>query len=57
MFLRLTDRYPMRVPIKGGFVDWVPVRIWITANYGPDILYNRDPAVLRRIDEIYEFRA
>lgn len=29
--LRLTDRYPLRVPFKGGFVNWAPEIIVITA--------------------------
>jgi len=28
--LRLLDRYPLRVPIKGGFVDWKPKLIFVT---------------------------
>lgn len=28
--LRLLDRYPMRVPVKGGFVNWIPEIIVIT---------------------------
>lgn len=30
--LKLLDRYPMLVPIKGGFVNWVPKKIFITSN-------------------------
>lgn len=37
--LRLTDRYPLRVAIKGGFVKWVPESIWITAPVEPRELY------------------
>lgn len=29
--LRLLDRYPILVPVKGGFVNWVPEHIIITA--------------------------
>lgn len=28
--LRLLDRYPMQVPVKGGFVNWIPEIIIIT---------------------------
>ena len=34
--LRLTDRYPFRVPFKGGFVNWCPEVIFITTPYDPD---------------------
>lgn len=30
--LKLLDRYPMLVPIKGGFVNWIPKKIFITSN-------------------------
>lgn len=30
--LRLLDKYPLQVPIKGGFVQWLPIRIWLTSN-------------------------
>lgn len=57
MFLNLTDRYPLRVPIKGGFVKWVPKKIYITSNYRIQEVYNGIPAksmeaILRRITEI-----
>lgn len=31
-FKRITDRYPIEVPVKGGFVWWKPKRIFFTAN-------------------------
>lgn len=47
--LRLLDRYPMDVPIKGGFVDWRPKRIYITSNLELDALYvGHDKAPFRR---------
>lgn len=33
--LKLLDRYPMKVPIKGGFVEWAPYEIYITSNLDP----------------------
>lgn len=38
--LRLLDRYQYRVPIKGGFVDWVPQYIFITAPMGPRTMWS-----------------
>ena len=50
--LRLLDRYPTKVPIKGGFVQWVPERIYITSNqpppFGMENTINVE-ALLRRI--------
>lgn len=33
--LQLLDRYPIRVAVKGSFVDWRPERIYITTNLHP----------------------
>lgn len=38
--LRLTDCYPVRVPIKGGFVRWQPKLIIITAPDEPRVIYS-----------------
>lgn len=59
--LKLLDRYPMRVPIKGGFVNWIPKNIWITANYAPRDWFpnakdEHKKALLRRISETVHFR-
>lgn len=35
MLLKLCDRYPMSVPIKGGFTEWSPKKIYITSNINP----------------------
>lgn len=32
MMLRLSDRYPLRVPIKGSFVEWSPSLMILTSN-------------------------
>lgn len=39
LLLKLLDRYPMRVPIKGGFVNWAPETVYITSNIDPDHWY------------------
>lgn len=55
--LRLLDRYPMQVPVKGGFVNWAPRRIYITSNQLPEHWYdNLDrptvDALIRRVDRL-----
>lgn len=57
LFLRLLDRYPMSVPIKGGFTNWAPKRIYITSNIQPRGWYdNLDTpsfeALMRRINRL-----
>lgn len=37
--LKLLDRYPMQVPVKGSFVEWVPKVIYITSNLSPEEWY------------------
>jgi len=59
--LRLLDRYPMRVPVKGAFVNWCPKRIWITANYSLGDWYagareEHRLALKRRVSIIVQFR-
>jgi hypothetical protein len=59
--LKLLDRYPMIVPIKGGFVNWVPRKVFITSNKNPreEWYPNAHPehreALMRRITEIKHF--
>lgn len=60
--LRLLDRYPLRVPIKGGFVEWLPKVIYITSNKHPEEMYTweektRDDIdqLLRRITKLVNF--
>lgn len=54
--LRLTDRYPLKVPVKGGYVEWVPKRIYITSDRPPTEMWpeegSRVDQLLRRIKEI-----
>lgn len=55
LLLRILDRYPLQVPVKGSFVQWRPRIVWITANFHPETLYGCSPqfaALLRRIDDI-----
>lgn len=59
--LKLLDRYPMRVPVKGGFVQWVPRNIWITSNYPVNEWYphakdEHKKALRRRIETVMRFR-
>jgi len=61
--LRLLDRYPLQVPVKGGFVWWVPKRIYITSCKHPQAVYSEDmfdrdekvDQLLRRIKVIKAF--
>lgn len=39
LLLKLLDRYPMRVPIKGGFTEWAPRKVYITSNIHPNEWY------------------
>lgn len=56
LLLRVLDRYPLRVPVKGAFVSWLPRVIFITSNVSPDEgLYSRGSALQadalrRRVD-------
>ena len=55
--LRLLDRYPLQVPIKGGFTNWIPRRIYITSNKSPQYWYYERAYVeplLRRCEKIEE---
>lgn len=57
--LRLLDRYDMLVPYKGGFVQWIPRLIMVTAPYAPQEMWNLrqqgDIAqLLRRITSVIE---
>lgn len=58
--LRLLDRYPMRVPYKGGYAPFLGRRIFITTPWRPEDTFtscSEDVAqILRRIKEIVEFK-
>lgn len=58
--LKLLDRYPMQVPVKGDFVSWCPEEIYITSNLDPWTWFenaNQEhvSALFRRITFIYHF--
>ncbi len=60
--LQLLDRYPMRVPVKGGSLEWVPKKIWICSNERPQEWYNYNErmdyqTLRRRISTITRFVA
>lgn len=60
-FLRLVDRYPVQVEVKGGHIWWCPKRILITTNVHPkdwwDYTKRTDSmgAVKRRIHKVVDF--
>jgi len=35
-FLKEIDRYPLQVPVKGGFTTWKPKRVYITSTYSSE---------------------
>ena len=57
--LRLLDRYPMRVEVKGGFRQWVADHIFITCPKPPEECYleaGEDiDQLLRRVTIVKEF--
>ena len=58
--LRLLDRYPMWVPIKGDHVQWIPKKIFITSNYRVEDWYptakeEHQLALKRRINTTVHF--
>lgn len=59
-FLRLLDRYPMTVPIKGDYVQWNPKIIYITSNRDPAEWYSgaseeHQAALARRLTHVELF--
>lgn len=61
LLLRLLDRYPMRVPVKGGFRKFVAEKIIFTSNKSPKEWYPNlsevhKRAFERRITKVVEFK-
>lgn len=62
--LRILDRYPVDVEIKGGFVKWTPNIIFITCPSEPDECFQKRREhipedvnqLCRRITKVYHFR-
>lgn len=60
--LRWLDRYPLRVPVKGGFCQFVGRRVILTSNIKPDEWYpnalaEHRAALKRRITRVVHFNA
>lgn len=58
--LKLLDRYPWRVPVKGDYVQWAPRIIYFTSNKDPhdwyaNALEEHQNALFRRIKTITHF--
>jgi len=58
--LKILDRYPMLVQVKGGHVNWNPSEIVMTSNYHPKEWYpnakdEHVKALLRRINEVVHY--
>ena len=60
LLLKLLDRYPMQVPVKGAFVEWLPKKVYITSNVQPIMWYDSDgpslAALKRRFTTVEEIR-
>lgn len=60
LLLKLTDGYPVRVPVKGGFTNWAPTKITITSPNHPREWYpnlaanDKIDQLLRRINKIHQ---
>lgn len=55
LLLKLTDRYPMDVHIKGGTTNWKPRKIFITSNLPVKQWYPNVEALERRITQTIVF--
>lgn len=60
--LCVTDRYKVRLPVKGGFTVWQPKRIYISTNFHPTDWFDfsgrqqQYPALVRRFTKVIWFR-
>ncbi|QCX35039.1 replication-associated protein [Blackfly DNA Virus 10] len=58
--LRVLDRYPLKVPIKGGFEEFTSPRIWFSSNkyvcdwYAAEVTTDRLDALYRRLSLYFE---
>lgn len=58
---QLLDKYKLKLPVKGGFVNAKFTHVFITSNFPPEewwsdkVIWNKG-SLLRRITAIYEFR-
>ena len=57
--LQVLDRYPSRMPVKGGSVSWCPRKVYITSNVAPSEWYSHVRGLdvsplLRRLDCVHE---
>jgi len=60
--LKICDRYPMQVPVKGGFVNWKPKKIFFTSNLNPNDWYGgahpqHQAALRRRFTKVIHFES
>nr|QXP07618.1 MAG: replication associated protein [Arizlama virus] len=58
-FLKEIDRYLIQAPVKGGYVYWRPLRIYITSVFSPDEFsykFTHRDELLRRITTVVELK-
>lgn len=58
-FLKITDRYGLKVNVKGGYQAWTPEVIYFTSTVPPEMVFPGAnlPQVIRRITQIRELRS
>jgi len=61
LWKQLVDRYPLRVPIKGGYVAWAPEYVIFTSNIGPRFWWREERLPMgnteqfdRRVERVVE---